>query len=85
MRGQLPADHINDSVDTAEQKLSINFTKTKTKLCLSLHYNGGNTYLYYNGKRIDKFKADNQNIDFPTQFSLRNIFLKFSINESGDA
>ena len=36
---------------------SINFTVTKKKFCLSLHYNGGNGYLFVNGTEIIKFKA----------------------------
>ena len=36
---------------------SINFTVTKKKFCLSFHYNGGNSYLFVNGKEIIKFKA----------------------------
>ena len=28
-----------------EKLYSINFTKVKTKFCLSLHYNGANSYL----------------------------------------
>ena len=36
---------------------SINFTKTNTKFCLSLHYNGANSYLFVNGTEIHKFKA----------------------------
>ena len=34
----------------AEKMYSINFTKTNTKFCLSLHYNGANSYLFVNGK-----------------------------------
>ena len=36
---------------------SINFTVRKKKFCLSLHYNGGNSYLFVNGTEIIKFKA----------------------------
>ena len=36
---------------------SINFTVTKKKFCLSLHYNGGNSCLFVNGTEIIKFKA----------------------------
>ena len=36
---------------------SINFTVAKKKFCLSLHYNGGNSYLFVNGTEICKFKA----------------------------
>ena len=35
----------------------INFTVTKKKFCLSLHYNGADSYLFVNGKEIVKFKA----------------------------
>ena len=42
---------------TAEKMHSINFTVTKKKICLSLHYNGGNSYLFVNGIEIIKFKA----------------------------
>ena len=40
----------------------INFTVTKNKFCLSLHYNGANTYLFVNGKEIAKFKAKDSEI-----------------------
>ena len=36
---------------------SINFTVPKKKFCLSLHYNGSNSYLFVNGTEIIKFKA----------------------------
>ena len=42
---------------TAEKMDSINFTVTNKKLCLSLHYNGANSYLFVNGTEIYKFKA----------------------------
>ena len=42
---------------TAEKMYSINFSKSHTKFCLSLHYNGANSYLFVNGKEIHKFKA----------------------------
>ena len=37
---------------TAEKMYSINFTVTKKKFCLSLHYNGANSYLFVNGTEI---------------------------------
>ena len=46
-----------ESTITAEKMYSINFTVTKKNFCLSLHYNGGNSYLFVNGKEIIKFKA----------------------------
>ena len=37
---------------TAGKMYSINFTVTKKKFCLSLHYNGANSYLFVNGTKI---------------------------------
>ena len=37
---------------TAEKMYSINFTVTKEKFCLSLHYNGANSYFLPNGTEI---------------------------------
>ena len=42
---------------TTEKMYSINFTVTKKKFCLSLHYNGANSHLFANGTEIYKFKA----------------------------
>ena len=46
-----------ESTLTAEKMYSINFTVTKKKFCLSLHYNGANSYLFVNGTEMYKFKA----------------------------
>ena len=40
------------------------------------------SYLFVNGKEVFKFKADNKNINFPTQFCLRSISNGFSTAES---
>ena len=44
------------------------------KLCLSLRYNADHSYLFVNGKEVFKFKTDNKNVNFPTQFRLGSIF-----------
>ena len=42
---------------------SINFTEKKPKnVCLSLHYNKENSYLFVNGTKIYKFKAKDSEI-----------------------
>ena len=46
-----------ESILTAEKMHSINLTVTKNKFCLSLHYNGANSYLFVNDTEIYKFKA----------------------------
>ena len=50
-----------ESTLTAEKMYSINFTVTKKKF-LSLHYNGGNSYLFVKGTEIIKFKAKDSKI-----------------------
>ena len=41
---------------------SINFTKTKKKFYLSLHYNGANCYLFVNDTKIIKLKTKDSEI-----------------------
>ena len=64
--GEGPTYGINESFGSPEKKFSIKFTEANTKLCLSLPYNADNSYLFFNGKEIFKFKADNKNVNFPT-------------------
>ena len=47
---------------TAEKMYSINFTNTNENLCLSLHCNWANSYLFVNGTGIYKFKAKDSEI-----------------------
>ena len=47
---------------------------------LSLHYNADNSYLFVNENEI--FKADNKNVNFPTQFCLWSVSNGFSAIES---
>ena len=51
---------------------SINFTVTKKKFCLSLYYNGTNSYLFVHGTEIYKFKAKDSEI-VTTPLCLGNI------------
>ena len=46
----------------AEKLYSINSTKEHTKFCLSLHYNGANSYFFVNVTEIIKFKAKDSEI-----------------------
>ena len=59
---------------TAEQMYWINFTVTKKKFCLSLHYNGANSHLLVNGTEIYKFKAkDSEIVPTPLWYSIKTI------------
>ena len=51
-----------ESTITEEKMYSVNFTVTKKKFCLSLHYNGENSYLFVNGTEIINFKAKDSEI-----------------------
>ena len=51
-----------ESTLTAEKMYSINFTLTKKKFCLSLHYNGANIQFFVNGTEIYKYKAKDSKI-----------------------
>ena len=55
----------------------INFTKANTKFCLSLHYNGYDSYLFVNGTEIIKFKAKDFMI-VPNNLQLGNVSKDFS-------
>ena len=59
--GRGPTQGLENTL-TAEKMYSINFTVTKKKFCLSLHYNGANSYLFVNGTEIYKFKAKDSEI-----------------------
>ena len=64
---------------TAEKMYSINFTVTKKKFWLSLHYNGANSYLSVNGTEIYKFKAKDSEI-VATPLCLGNISKDWSVD-----
>ena len=51
---------------------SINFTESNKKFCLSLHYNGEISYLFVNGTKNHKFKANDSEI-VATPLYLGNI------------
>ena len=64
---------------TAEKLNSINFTENNKKFCLSLHYNGANSYLFVNGTEVHKFKAKDSAI-VASPLCLGNISKDFSVD-----
>ena len=66
---------------TAEKMYSINFTVTKKKFCLSLHYNRANSYLFVNDTEIYKFKAKDSEI-VASPLSFRNISKDWSRDDT---
>ena len=58
---------------------SINLPVTKNKFCLSLHYNGVNSYLFVNGTEIYKFKGKDSEI-VASPWCLANISKDWSVD-----
>ena len=56
IHGKGPTQRLEHTL-TPEKLYSVNFTEKNTKFCLSLHYNGANSYLFVNGTEIIEFKA----------------------------
>ena len=61
--GEGPTKKSDGTTITAEAKyfinfnfINFNFTKSKRRICLSRHYNGGNSLLF-NSTKIHDFKA----------------------------
>ena len=76
--GKGPTQGLEHTI-TAQKLYSINFTVTKKKFCLSLHYIGANTYLFVNGTEVYKFKAKDSEI-VATPLCLGNIYEDWSID-----
>ena len=65
-----------------QKKMYIpNFTVLGKKICLSLHYNSDDSYLFVNARKIVKFKAKDSEI-VPYPLCLRNISKNLSISNA---
>ena len=70
--GRGPTQGLVELSLTAEKIYSVNFTDNGDKYCLSLYYNGANSYLFINDAEIYKFKAKDSEI-VATPLCLGNI------------
>ena len=68
---------------TSEKMYSVNFTDHKEKYCLSLHYNGANSYLFVNRTEIIKFKVKDSEI-VATPLCLGNISKDWLVDNMKD-
>ena len=59
--GKGPTQGLNHTL-TAETQYLVNFTRPGIKFCLSLHYNGSNSFLFVNATKIYQLKANNSEI-----------------------
>ena len=55
--GERPTQGLDDTTLTAEAIYPINFTQPNKRFVLSLHYNGTNSFLFVNAKKIYHFKT----------------------------
>ena len=62
---------------------SVNFSDHRKRCCMSLHYNGANSYLFVNSTEIIKFKAKDSNI-IATSLCLGNISKNWSVDNMKD-
>ena len=70
---------LDGTTMTARKLYSINFAKNNKKFCLSLHYNGANSYLVVNGTEIHKSKTKDSEI-VATPLCLENISKDLSVD-----
>ena len=64
-----------------EKCIQPNFSVENNIFCLSLHYNGGNSYLFVNGKEVTKFKTKKPEIK-ANQLTLGSISTSANLSSS---
>ena len=72
---------VNNTTIYAEKIYSLNFSAENTIFCLSLRYNGDNSYLFVNGKEVTKFKAKKSEIK-ANQLTLGSISTSTNLSSS---
>ena len=55
--GKGPTQGLNDTTLTAKAQYPINFSRSNRRFCLSLHYNGSNSFLFVNAKEYISSKS----------------------------
>ena len=60
--GEGPTQGLDDTTLKAEAKYTINFTQSRKRFVLSLHYNVSNIFLFVNTTKICQFKAKESEI-----------------------
>ena len=74
-----PTQGLGDAPLTAEKEYAISFNEQHKKFCLSFHYNVVNSYIFVNGIKIYKFKANDSGINASPLY-LGNVPKDFSAN-----
>ena len=53
--GEGPTKELDGTAFTAEAKYPFNFTQSRIRFVLSLHYNGSNSFLFVNATKVYQF------------------------------
>ena len=57
-----PTQRLDDTTLIAEAKYWVNFSKSNKDFCLSLHYDGSNSFSFVNATKIYQFKEKDSEI-----------------------
>ena len=68
--GEGPADRLDDTIITVEDKYSANITKSRKNVSLVLNYNAANSFFEANGVKIYHFRAKYSQKTTPTLQSI---------------
>ena len=72
--GEGPTQGLDDTTLTVEAKYPINFTQTGKRFVLSLHYNGCNSFLFFNAIKVYQFRAKDSEIkDYRKDVTINNM------------
>ena len=77
---RIPTQGLGEHSLTAKKMYSINFSATGRKFCLSLHYNGANSYLFVKWTEMIKFKTKDSELD-SNILCFENSSKDFSVDE----
>ena len=77
--GEGLTDQLDDTAINLEAKYSVNITKSIKKICLTLHYNTANSFLYAYGVKVYQFKLKDSKIKLYS-LSLGTILNNFTID-----
>ena len=72
--GEGPTQGLDDTALTADAKYPINFTQSGKIFVLSLHYNGSNSFLFFNAIKVYHFRAKDSEIkDYTKDYAINNM------------
>ena len=57
-----PTQRLHDTTLSGEAQYLTKFSRSNRKSCVSLHYNGSNSFLFVNATKIYQFKAKDSEI-----------------------